>query len=231
MKDKALAVLLCILLTIGLVGCGAKVQKDESEDNIPVSEPTDNTSDTDQTEHAADTTESTETETDPPASSEPEQPQLTEEKTSDNPTVSPSRENGEKTIVSRPVQETPPKQNEPSPPVTAAPQPEPTAAAPIPAETEPPVIEKSTEPPAPVFHIDHWIEYAQTYAKKVNLELDPTAIYCWDNPIRAHARCIYLERDIQGRLDIYAQDEDITCVWVWAEPVGKEEYDIFIGYA
>ena len=228
MKNRIPTMLLCILLIIGFVGCRAQIPKDGNEDNSIASEAIVSITDVEQTEPAADTTNATETETEPPASSEPKQ---TEEKKPDN-IASQSRDNGEKPIVSRPL-ETPPKQNEPTPPETAAPQPEPPTTEPIPTETEPPIIDepKPTEPPVPAFHIDDWIEYAQEYAKKVEFKLDPTAIYCWDNPIRAHARCIYLERDIQGRLNIYAQDEDITCVWIWAEPVGKEEYDIFIGYA
>ena len=208
MKNRIPTMLLCILLIIGFVGCRAQIPKDGNEDNSIASEAIVSITDVEQTEPAADTTNATETETEPPASSEPKQ---TEEKKPDN-IASQSRDNGEKPIVSRPL-ETPPKQNEPTPPETAAPQPEP------------------TEPPVPAFHIDDWIEYAQEYAKKVELKLDPTAIDCWDNPIRAHARCIYLERDIQGRLNIYARSEDITCVWIWAESLGNEEYDIYIGYA
>jgi len=228
MKNSIPTILLCILLIIGFVGCRAQVPKDGNEDNSIESEPTVSTTDVEQTEPAADTTNATETETEPPASSEPKQ---TEEKKPDN-TASQSRDNGEKPIVSRPL-ETPPKQNEPTPPETAAPQPEPPTTEPIPTETEPPIIDepKPTEPPAPAFHIDDWIEYAQEYAKKMELKLDPTAIDCWDNTIRAHAKCIYLERDIQSRLNIYARSENITCVWIWAESLGNEEYDIYIGYA
>ena len=61
--------------------------------------------------------------------------------------------------------------------------------------------------------------------------LSDTAVECWDNPIRAGAHCIYLERDIQSRLDRYARDEDITDVWIWAEATGSDCYDIYIGYA
>ena len=57
------------------------------------------------------------------------------------------------------------------------------------------------------------------------------AVDCWDNPIRAGAHCIYLERDIQSRLDRYAKDEDITDVWIWAETTDNDCYDIYIGYA
>ena len=100
------------------------------------------------------------------------------------------------------------------------------------AETESP---KVTEPehkekPAP-FDIDHWIAYAMSYAESKGLVLSDTAVDCWDNPIRAGAHCIFLERDIQSRLDRYAKDEDITDVWIWAETAGNNCYDIYIGYA
>lgn len=100
------------------------------------------------------------------------------------------------------------------------------------AETEfPKVIEpESTENPAP-FDIDHWIAYAMSYAESKGLVLSDTAVDCWDNPIRAGTYCIYLERDLQSRLNRYAKDEDITDVWIWAEATGNDCYDIYIGYA
>ena len=89
---------------------------------------------------------------------------------------------------------------------------------------------EQTEPPQ-AFDIAYWVDYAQTYAKGKGLVLDNNAIDCWDNPIRAGAHCIYLERDIQSRLNRYAKDEDITDVWIWIESVGNDCYDIYIGYA
>ena len=99
-------------------------------------------------------------------------------------------------------------------------------------ETEPPKVTEPdpTEKPAP-FDIDHWIAYARNYAESKGLVLSDTAVECWDNPIRAGSHCIYLERDIQSRLNRYAKDEDITDVWVWAEATGNDCYDIYIGYA
>ena len=110
-------------------------------------------------------------------------------------------------------------------------------------ETEPPKdelkaetkVSKSTEPeptekPTP-FDIDHWITFAKEYAVSIGLKLDSSAVDCWDNPIRAGTHCIYLERDIQSRLNRYAKDEDITDVWIWAESACNVCYDIYIGYA
>ena len=81
------------------------------------------------------------------------------------------------------------------------------------------------------FDIQYWISFAKEYAISIDLSLDSAAIDCWDNPIGANSRCIYLERDIISRLNRYANDEDITDVWIWAEPIGNDCYDIYIGYA
>ena len=83
----------------------------------------------------------------------------------------------------------------------------------------------------PEFDIHYWISFAKEYAVSVGLILDSNAVSCWDNSIGANSRCIYLERDIISRLNRYANDEDITDVWIWAEPIGNDCYDIYIGYA
>ena len=95
------------------------------------------------------------------------------------------------------------------------------------AELEP----KPTEEPEPVFEIGYWIGYARNTAAGLGLELDSSAVECWDNPITANPDCIYLERDITARLSRYAGDEDITAVWIWYENVGTNRYLIYIGYA
>ena len=81
------------------------------------------------------------------------------------------------------------------------------------------------------FDIDYWIIFAKEYAVSVGLTLDNEAVGCWDNPVGAGAHCIYLERDIKSRLNRYAKDEDITDIWIWAELIGNNSYDIYIGYA
>ena len=96
--------------------------------------------------------------------------------------------------------------------------------------TEEPTQPKETEP-EPEFDINYWVEYAKNYAVSKGLVLSSAAVDCWDNPIGAGAHCIYLERDIQSRLNRYANDEDITDVWIWAEPTGNGRYDLYIGYA
>ena len=115
-----------------------------------------------------------------------------------------------------------------------------------PTTTKPPVVEdenpmtppptesvepEETKPSEPEFDINYWIDYAKSYAQSKGLILSEAAIDCWDNPIGAGAHCIYLERDIQSRLNRYAKDEDITDVWIWAEATGNGRYDLYIGYA
>lgn len=109
---------------------------------------------------------------------------------------------------------------------TEPPKDEPKAETESPKVTEP----EPTEKPAPS-DIDHWIDYARSYAENKGLVLSDKAVDCWDIPIRAGTHCIYLERDIQSRLNRYAKDEDITDVWIWAETTGNDCYDIYIGYA
>ena len=109
-----------------------------------------------------------------------------------------------------------------------------------PEETESPTEEPSvptisepepTPKPEPTFDIEHWISYAKSTAVSLGLTLDSSATDCWDNPITAKPTCIYLERDINSRLNRYAKDETITAVWIWYECVGTSSYLIYIGYA
>lgn len=112
-----------------------------------------------------------------------------------------------------------------SPAPSADPESESTPTPTPPGQSEPPAASE------PAFSIDHWIAYAQNYAKGAGLNLDPTATGCWDNPITAGAHCAYLERDIQSRLNRYAKDDTILDVWIWAEPRTDGSYDLYIGYA
>lgn len=125
-----------------------------------------------------------------------------------------------------------------------APTPEEDRQAPVlpekPEKTESPKEEPSvpeiTEPeptldPEPAFDIEHWISYAKSTAVSLGLTLDSSATDCWDNPITAKPTCIYLERDINSRLNRYAKDEEITAVCIWYECIGTSSYLIYIGYA
>lgn len=159
-----------------------------------------------------------ESQAEPPAVSQPQEPQAT---------------------VKASVTFAPDNQKEtakPSTPNTPAqpPEPEPVPTPTPPAESEPtvePAPPVDGEPSEPAFSIDHWISYAQEYAETVGLNLDSTAVDCWDNPITAGAHCTCLERDIQSRLNRYAGDDSILDVWVWAESRSDGSYDLYIGYA
>lgn len=115
-------------------------------------------------------------------------------------------------------------------PETAAPTGKEQPTSPATEESTPPELPKE-EPTELVFDIDYWISFAKSYAESIGLALNSEAVYCWDNPIDADAGCIYLERDIQSRLNRYAADAEITDVWVWYEPVSAGSYLIYIGYA
>ena len=115
-------------------------------------------------------------------------------------------------------------------PETAAPTEKGQPTPPATEESTPPEPPKE-EPTEPVFDIDYWISFAKSYAESVGLALNCEAVFCWDNPIDADAGCIYLERDIQSRLNRYAADADITDVWVWYELVSAGSYLVYIGYA
>ena len=91
--------------------------------------------------------------------------------------------------------------------------------------------ESVTEPPKAEFDVNYWISFAKSYALQIGLEIDPTAVDCWDNPTTANADCIYLERDLTHRLDRYKRDDDITAVNIWAESLGNGNYLIYIAYA
>ena len=126
---------------------------------------------------------------------------------------------------------TPPPAATPAP--TPAPAPESPAPTPAPAEPIPTPAEPTSEPviEEPTFDIGYWIGYAQSYAQGLGLRLESSAVDCWDNPIGAGLHSTCLERDISSRLNRYANDPDITDVWIWYESTGENSYNIYIGYA
>lgn len=77
----------------------------------------------------------------------------------------------------------------------------------VPAITEP----EPTPETEPAFDIEHWISYAKSTAVSLGLTLDSSASDCWDNPITAKPTCIYLERDINSRLNRYAKEGGDNC--------------------
>lgn len=133
--------------------------------------------------------------------------------------------------VSAPTESNAPASEEAKQPPVLPEKPEetesPTEEPSVPAISEP----EPTPKPEPTFDIEHWISYAKSTAVSLGLTLDSSATDCWDNPITAKPTCIYLERDINSRLNRYAKDGEITAVWIWYECVGTSSYLIYIGYA
>lgn len=137
-----------------------------------------------------------------------------------------------------------PKEEPAVPPVVERPEQKPapeTTATTVEAPVEPIYTVTTAEPPTTPktpaeaaeaeFDINYWISFARSYALQIGLEIDPTAVDCWDNPTTANADCIYLERDLTHRLDRYNRDDDITAVNIWAESLGNGNYLIYIAYA
>lgn len=117
----------------------------------------------------------------------------------------------------------------------------------IPSKSEPkiekePELEIKSDPPKETvikeqetkeetFNIDDWICYAKNYAVNIGLELDETAVDCWDNPIAANPKCTTIEENIKSRLNRYKNVEEFTAVWIWAEKISDNGYELYIGYA
>ena len=169
--------------------------------------------------------------TEPPrATEEATPPKITQNTTTEDKKAPPSSTKMEETKPSEPPKES--TSNEKNEEVTTPKETE----GNVPPEKTPSTDEQQKDDveetkPTESFDIATWVSYAKAYAQSKGLHLDQAAVDCWDNPIRAGAHCIYLERDIQSRLNRYAKDEDITDVWIWAESVGNGCYDIYIGYA
>ena len=223
---KIVILLLCCGMIVSTVGCGSNTAPPPTENppttlpktiitEVPIEtippvtalEPTEEEKEPVSTESKDQATEQTVTATEPT------------EKTSPTVTANLTVKNTAEEKVTPPIEET-------------APNTTPQLAEKETTETEPPKVTKPESTEKPIhFNIDHWITFAKEYAVSIGLALDSAAVDCWDNPIRAGAHCIYLERDIQSRLKRYAKDEDITDVWIWAESTGNNCYDIYIGYA
>lgn len=118
---------------------------------------------------------------------------------------------------------TPEPKPEPTPPPAQQPpkveQPETPAITPTPSESEPPAFDVST-----------YVQAAKDYGTEIGLAQDSAATACWDDPLTANARCLYLERDLRDRLDWY-KESGFAAFWVWAEQTGDGEYLLYIGYA
>ena len=218
---KKLLILCILLLAVLLSGCAAEPSQRQSATNTPkASTPQKETS-------ASFEPVSTESSTPSEATTEAADPAdciPNEDKHSSDPAISsepvsvPTESNA---AVSEETEQPPVLPEKPE--ETESPTEEPS----VPAISEP----EPTPKPEPTFDIDCWISYAKSTAVSLGLTLDSSATDCWDNPITAKPTCIYLERDINSRLNRYAKDGEITAVWIWYECVGTSSYLIYIGYA
>ena len=155
------------------------------------------------------TSESPSSEDSKPESSEPP----TVESEPDESEIEASKPN-EESEESQPTEESKPDESEP----------------PIPSEPE--VSEDTSSEAEPEhFDIDYWIEYARDYAESVGLILHESAVDCWDTPIIATPTRTNLKGDIESRLNRYAYIEEFEWVWIWAEQIGEDRYNLYIGYA
>lgn len=231
-KIQSCSILLCIFCLVTLAGCGGHKQPAQSiappaENSVTESAAELETNEVSSPAIPAQTT-SAEENAESPAPNGKTPTREAAQKSSEN-TASPKNTPPARTPAPKPAEK--PKPEKPAKP-TNPPQTKPTSPHPTkptdPPQTDPP---KPTGPTKPAFQIDTWIAYAKSYAQKVGLTLDQSAVWCWDAPIVAGPNSKYLERDIQSRLNRYSRDEDITAVWVWAEPRADGNYELFIGYA
>ena len=218
---KKLLILCTLLLAVLLSGCAAEPLQGQTARNTPKAptpqEETPGFFEPVSTDSSAPTEAPTE-DTDPAACIPNEDKHESGPAISSEPVSAPTESN----VPASEENEQPPVIPE-EPEKTECPKEEP----PVPAITEP----EPTPEPEPAFDIDYWISYAKSTAVSLGLTLEDSATDCWDNPITAKPTCIYLERDINSRLNRYAKDETITAVWIWYECVGTSSYLIYIGYA
>ncbi len=161
-----------------------------------------------------------------PPAAEPAEEARVETRDSDEP-------GREETVYGRP-EEAPAEDPAPDPvPEQEAVREEDGTAAPGPEADREPEQAPADEPvPAPpAFDIDSWTDLARQIALEYRLELDASATYCWDNPVSANASCRYIERDLRSRLGRYADDPEITRVWIWHDEAADGRYHIYVGYA
>ena len=234
MKKKRYALLLAGLILLSLAGCGSREPLPDITDNQSSASASSDITSADESSGDIPASPSVPAESESPAESVSETRQQTEV------TKSPAKPTGTEDAA-EPKQ--PARAEEKTNPVSSAPRPEepepqkPTSAPTQPPAEEPPQSEppqESTppeEPAVPDFNIQTWIDYAKTYAVSVGLRLEISAVDCWDNPITAGPHSLYLERDIESRLNRYSKDENITDVWIWAEKRPDGSYDLYIGYA
>ena len=225
MKKKWMVCMIACLMIL-LAGCNGNIAKETARNDTDkrISSTAGNTETTTGTEKAEDTSDIPETEQ--PVSSEAATEPNQQEKSGVSSTAG-SRAETAKSYESVQVTKKPDSTQEQEQPQQ---QPQSKPETPTVKEEVKPMQPKPTEEVKPSFDVNSYVNYAKSYAQSIGLELDSTAMDCWDNPITANAKRTGIKDDIQSRLNRYKNVEGFTAVWVWAEKVSDTEYEIYIGY-
>lgn len=225
MKKKWMVCMIACLIIL-LAGCNGNTAKETARNDTDkrISSTAGNTETTTGTEKAEDTSDIPETEQ--PVSSEAATEPNQQEKSGVSSTAG-SRAETAKSYESVQVTKKPDSTQEQEQPLQ---QPQSKPETPTVKEEVKPMQPKPTEEVKPSFDVNSYVNYAKSYAQSIGLELDSTAMDCWDNPITANAKRTGIKDDIQSRLNRYKNVEGFTAVWVWAEKVSDTEYEIYIGY-
>lgn len=225
MKKKWMVCMIACLIIL-LAGCNGNTAKETARNDTDkrISSTAGNTETTTGTEKAEDTSDIPETEQ--PVSSEAATEPNQQEKSGVSSTAG-SRAETAKSYESVQVTKKPDSTQEQEQPQQ---QPQSKPETPTVKEEVKPMQPKPTEEVKPSFDVNSYVNYAKSYAQSIGLELDSTAMDCWDNPITANAKRTGIKDDIQSRLNRYKNVEGFTAVWVWAEKVSDTEYEIHIGY-
>ncbi|WP_089135584.1 hypothetical protein [Ligilactobacillus murinus] len=225
MKKKWMVCMIACLIIL-LAGCNGNTAKETARNDTDkrISSTAGNTETTTGTKKAEDTSDIPETEQ--PVSSEAATEPNQQEKSGVSSTAG-SRAETAKSYESVQVTKKPDSTQEQEQPQQ---QPQSKPETPTVKEEVKPMQPKPTEEVKPSFDVNSYVNYAKSYAQSIGLELDSTAMDCWDNPITANAKRTGIKDDIQSRLNRYKNVEGFTAVWVWAEKVSDTEYEIYIGY-
>ena len=225
MKKKWMVCMIACLIIL-LAGCNGNTAKETARNDTDkrISSTAGNTETTTGTEKAEDTSDIPETEQ--PVSSEAATEPNQQEKSGVSSTAG-SRAETAKSYESVQVTKKPDSTQEQEQPQQ---QPQSKPETPTVKEEVKPMQPKPTEEVKPSFDVNSYVNYAKSYAQSIGLELDSTAMDCWDNPITANAKRTGIKDDIQSRLNRCKNVEGFTAVWVWAEKVSDTEYEIYIGY-
>lgn len=225
MKKKWMVCMIACLIIL-LAGCNGNTAKETARNDTDkrIFSTAGNTETTTGTKKAEDTSDIPETEQ--PVSSEAATEPNQQEKSGVSSTAG-SRAETAKSYESVQVTKKPDSTQEQEQPQQ---QPQSKPETPTVKEEVKPMQPKPTEEVKPSFDVNSYVNYAKSYAQSIGLELDSTAMDCWDNPITANAKRTGIKDDIQSRLNRYKNVEGFTAVWVWAEKVSDTEYEIYIGY-